>query len=151
MAELKLDDDPGSDTSRHLDKDEREVKVRTFAHTFMFEGRPARCVVAEDVGNRERLEAQLRQAQKMEAVGHLAGGVAHDFNNLLTVISGYGAMARNRIGAGPGARELAEIARASDRATQLTQQLLAFSRQQVLEPVVLDLNEVIAAVMPMLE
>ena len=67
------------------------------------------------------------------------------------MISGYGAMARNRIGAGPGARELMEIGRAGDRAKQLTQQLLAFSRQQVLEPEVLDLNEVIAEVTPMLE
>src|SRR5205085_4048870 len=94
--------------------------------------------------------SQLLQAQKMEAVGQLAGGVAHDFNNLLTVIVGYGAMAGTRIGAGPGVRELSEINRAAERAKQLTQQLLAFSRQQVLEPVVLDLNEVIGAVVPML-
>ncbi len=86
----------------------------------------------------------------MEAVGQLAGGVAHDFNNLLTVISGYGGMARNRIGVGPGARDLDEIERAAERAAQLTHQLLAFSRRQVLEPVVLDLNEVIGAVTPML-
>ena len=72
----------------------------------------------------------------MEAVGQLAGGVAHDFNNLLTVIGGYGEIARRRIGAGPGANELAEVERATQRATQLTRQLLAFSRQQVLDPVV---------------
>jgi signal transduction histidine kinase len=95
-------------------------------------------------------ERQLRQAQKMEAVGQLAGGVAHDFNNLLTVIAGYSGIARNRIGAGPGAKEIAEIDHATERATQLTRQLLAFSRQQVLEPTVLDVNEVIEAVMPML-
>ena len=86
----------------------------------------------------------------MEAVGQLAGGIAHDFNNLLTVISGYGGMARDRVGVGPGARELDQIEQAADRAAQLTHQLLAFSRQQVLEAVVLDLNEVIGAVMPML-
>ena len=69
---------------------------------------------------RRRLEEQLRRAQKMEAVGQLAGGVAHDFNNLLTVIGGYGEIARRRIGAGPGAAELEEVLRAADRATQLT-------------------------------
>jgi two-component system, cell cycle sensor histidine kinase and response regulator CckA len=95
-------------------------------------------------------EEQLRQSQKMEAVGQLAGGVAHDFNNLLTVISGYGAIAQKRIGAGPGAEELEEIAHATERATQVTRQLLAFSRRQVLEPAVLDLNEVVRAVAPML-
>jgi PAS domain S-box-containing protein len=136
--------------SRHVMKDGREITVRAISHPVAFDGHPAQCVVAEDVGELERLESQLRQAQKMEAVGQLAGGVAHDFNNLLTVISGYGALARNRIGVGPGARDLNEIERAATRAAQLTQQLLAFSRQQVLEPVVLDLNEVIGAVTPML-
>jgi CheY-like chemotaxis protein len=76
--------------------------------------------------------------------------VAHDFNNLLTVISGYGEIARRRIGTGPGASELDEIARAADRASQLTRQLLAFSRRQVLEPTLLDLNEVISSLLPML-
>jgi two-component system cell cycle sensor histidine kinase/response regulator CckA len=137
-------------TVRHRRKDGREIKARIIAHSVTFDGRAARCVVAEDVGERERIETQLRQAQKMEAVGQLAGGVAHDFNNLLTVIAGYSGMARNRIGSGPGVRELAEIDRAAERATQLTQQLLTFSRQQVLNPVVLDLNEVVDAVTPML-
>jgi PAS domain S-box-containing protein len=151
-------DDAGSDgeveailgTVRHRRKDGREIKARVIAHSVTFDGRVARCVIAEDVGERERIETQLRQAQKMEAVGQLAGGVAHDFNNLLTVIAGYSGMARNRIGSGPGVRELAEIDRAAERATQLTQQLLTFSRQQVLNPVVLDLNGVVDAVTPML-
>jgi two-component system cell cycle sensor histidine kinase/response regulator CckA len=106
--------------------------------------------VLRDVTERRKLERQLRQAQKMEAVGQLAGGVAHDFNNLLTVIGGYGEIARRRIGAGPGAAELGEVLRAAERATQLTQQLLAFSRQQVLEPVVLDLTAVANGLVPML-
>jgi PAS domain S-box-containing protein len=96
-------------------------------------------------------EEQLRQAQKMEAVGQLAGGIAHDFNNLLTVISGYAEVARRRIGVGPGAEELTEIVHAAERAAQVTRQLLAFSRRQVLEPTVLDLNEVAGGLAPMLE
>jgi PAS domain S-box-containing protein len=144
--------EPGSPerVSRHVRKDGGVIRVRKITHPVSFNGRPAQCVVAEDVGERERLEEQLRQAQKMEAVGQLAGGVAHDFNNLLTVISGFGGMARNRIGAGPGASELEEIERAAYRAAQLVKQLLAFSRQQRLELVVLDLNEVVEAITPML-
>ncbi len=99
---------------------------------------------------RHELEDQLRQAQKMEAVGQLAGGIAHDFNNLLTVIAGYGQLARAHVGAGAGAAELAEIARAAERATVLTRQLLAFSRRQLLDPVVLDLTEVVRGLAPML-
>jgi signal transduction histidine kinase/CheY-like chemotaxis protein len=95
-------------------------------------------------------EEQLRQGQKMEAVGQLAGGVAHDFNNLLTVIAGYGRIARQRVGVGPGSEELVEIAHAADRAAQLTQQLLAFSRRQLLEPTVLDLSDVVKGLTPML-
>jgi two-component system cell cycle sensor histidine kinase/response regulator CckA len=146
-ADLAAPDEPGE---THVRKDGSLLKVRTLSQPITFEEREARCVVAENVGDRERLEQQLRQAQKLEAVGQLAGGVAHDFNNLLTVIAGYSGVARNRIGAGPGARELAEIDQATERATQLTRQLLAFSRQQVLRPELLDLNEVIEAVTPML-
>jgi nitrogen-specific signal transduction histidine kinase len=106
--------------------------------------------VLRDITERKVLEEQLRQAQKMEAVGQLAGGIAHDFNNLLTVIGGYAEIARHRIGAGPGAGDLKEIQRAAERAAGLTRQLLAFARKQVLEPVLLDLNEVAGALVPML-
>src|SRR5918992_1009819 len=99
---------------------------------------------------RLRHEDQLRHAQKMEAVGQLAGGIAHDFNNLLTVISGYAEIARRAIGSGRGAQELTEIHHAASRAAQVTRQLLAFSRRQVLEPAVLDLNEVSSSLAPML-
>ncbi|MEA2135850.1 MAG: two-component system, cell cycle sensor histidine kinase and response regulator CckA [Solirubrobacteraceae bacterium] len=106
--------------------------------------------LVEDVSERRRLEEQVRQTHKMEAIGQLAGGVAHDFNNLLTVIGGYGQVAQQRIGVGPGHEELVEILHAADRAAQLTRQLLAFSRRQRLNPELLDLDEVTTAVMPLL-
>jgi two-component system cell cycle sensor histidine kinase/response regulator CckA len=95
----------------------------------------------EDITQRKLLEAQLRQAQKMEAVGQLAGGVAHDFNNALGVITGYSDLLQMSLPAGdPSHRHAAEIAKAGRRAAALTRQLLAFSRKQVIQPVVLDLN-----------
>jgi PAS domain S-box-containing protein len=101
---------------------------------------------------RLRLETQLRQAQKMEAVGQLAGGVAHDFNNLLTAIRGYSEFALNRLGEGnEGLRkDIEEIAKSADRASSLTRQLLAFSRKQLLQPRILQLNDVVSEVDKML-
>ena len=98
---------------------------------------------AEDVTERRALEDQLRQSQKMEAVGRLAGGIAHDFNNLLMVISGYSEFLLERLGAEPQLRGPAqEIASAAERASSLTRQLLAFSRKQMLAPRIVNLNEV---------
>src|SRR5271155_593854 len=106
---------------------------------------------AEDVTERRALEQRLRQSQKMEAVGRLAGGIAHDFNNLLMVISGYSEFLLDRLGPDPRLRGPAqEIANATQRATSLTRQLLAFSRKQMLAPKVLDLNEVVAENLKML-
>ena len=98
---------------------------------------------AEDVTERRALEQQLRQSQKMEAVGRLAGGIAHDFNNLLMVISGYSEFLLERIGAEPHLRGPAqEIAGAAERASSLTRQLLAFSRKQMLAPRLVNLNDI---------
>ena len=98
---------------------------------------------AEDVTERRALEQQLRQSQKMEAVGRLAGGIAHDFNNLLMVISGYSEFLLERLGDEPRLRGPAqEIASAAERASSLTRQLLAFSRKQMLAPRIVDLNTV---------
>ena len=106
---------------------------------------------AEDVTERRALEQQLRQAQKMEAVGRLAGGIAHDFNNLLMVISGYSEFLLERIGDDQEMRGHArEIANAAERATSLTRQLLAFSRKQMLDPKIVDLNSVVSENVKML-
>ncbi len=104
-----------------------------------------------EVEARQRLEERLRHAQKLEAVGTLAGGVAHDFNNLLSVINGYAAMALRELPEGHAAREdLREILAAGGRAATLTRQLLAFGRRQVLRPEVLDLVEVVGGIEKML-
>jgi PAS domain S-box-containing protein len=97
--------------------------------------------VSSDISDRRELEEQFRQTQKMEAIGRLAGGVSHDFNNLLTVINGYSELIlRNTKGDDPIYRQLVEISKAGQRASSLTRQLLAFSRKQVLQPVVLDIK-----------
>jgi PAS domain S-box-containing protein len=108
-------------------------------------------IFTEDVTERRALEQQLRQAQKMEAIGRLAGGIAHDFNNLLMVISGYSEFLLDRLGPDQALRGPAkEIGSAAERATSLTRQLLAFSRKQMLTPKVIDLNAVVTENLKML-
>jgi PAS domain S-box-containing protein len=131
---------------RHRRRDGSLVDVEVTTGRIAFEGHNAVLVVAHDVSERKRLERRLADAEKMEAIGRLAGGVAHDFNNLLTVISGYTEILLAR----DGGEELEEIARAARQAAGLTRQLLAFSRRQVLHPRVLDLNEIVAGMETML-
>ena len=116
------------------------------------DGKPQFAIaMAEDITQRRVLEEQLRQSQKLEAVGRLAGGVAHDFNNMLTAIGGYTSFALEHAEEGSALRaDLDEVRKATERATLLTRQLLAFSRKQVLEPVLLDLNEVVGELNAML-
>ncbi len=114
-------------------------------------GRAVRIVgLIENVTELKRLEDNLRQAQKMDAIGRLAGGVAHDFNNLLTTILGYSELLMGRLGEGPEREEVGEIQKAGERAARLTQQLLAFSRKQMVEPRVLNLNAIVAETEKML-
>jgi two-component system, cell cycle sensor histidine kinase and response regulator CckA len=129
---------------KHRKKDGKLMEVEIIAHELDYAGRRVRLVVAQDVTERHLLEQQFRQAQKMEAVGRLAGGVAHDFNNLLMVIKGHTELLLNVVPASEQiARKIEQIERAADRASSLTRQLLAFSRMQLLQPRVMNLNGVV--------
>jgi len=142
----------GFETTRFT-KDGRVLDISLSASRYHdHAGRPAgMLVVLRDITEKKRLEEQLRQATKMEAIGRLAGGVAHDFNNLLTAVIGYSHMLMQRLPEESFQYDkLAQICRAAKRAAGLTTQLLAFSRKQVLDVKVLDLNEVIAGMEEML-
>ena len=120
----------------------RDVNVS--AELIELDGVPCVLAVTQDVTEAKRLENQLRQAHRMGAVGRMAGGIAHDFNNILTVIMGYSELVLHRLGSThPVSKNLVEVKRAAERAATLTRQLLAFSRQQVLYPRVLDLNALV--------
>ncbi|HTK94583.1 MAG TPA: ATP-binding protein, partial [Terriglobales bacterium] len=136
---------------RHRCKDGQIVTVEIHAEPINFSGRPAMLVLSQDLTERQRLEEQLRQSQKMEAVGTLAGGIAHDFNNLLTVIKGYSCLVLDRVKEDEQlAREVGQIEKAAEKAATLTRQLLAFSRRQVLQPRMVNVNNVVASVDNML-
>lgn len=139
-------------TWRHRKKNGRPIEVEIVEHRLQFGGREAGLVLVTDVTERLTLERQFRQAQKMEAIGRLAGGVAHDFNNLLGVIMGSAELAvlkNPNLDAATTGR-LNDIQRAAERAAALTRQLLAFSRQQVLQPEQIDLSRIVQGIEKML-
>jgi two-component system cell cycle sensor histidine kinase/response regulator CckA len=131
-----------------LAKDGRKVMLEVSPRLVLKDGQAVGVQgIARDVTQRRHLEEQLAHAQRMEAIGHLAGGVAHDFNNLLTVVTGYSELVLRRLDAeSPVRQEIEQIKKAGERATTLTRQLLAFSRKQMLQPRVLDLNAVLSDV-----
>jgi PAS domain S-box-containing protein len=130
---------------RQQRKDGSVIEVQLSSHGIDFDSRLARLVVALDVTDKRHLEQQVRQGQKMEAVGRLAGGVAHHINNMLAVILGYGEIVRRRLpAADPLQGPMGEIVIAAERAAALTRELLAFGRKQILRPRVLDLGHVVS-------
>jgi two-component system cell cycle sensor histidine kinase/response regulator CckA len=135
----------------HVARNGTHIPVEISANLFRHQGRNMVLSVARDLSERRRLEAQFLQAQKMEAIGRLAGGVAHDFNNLLTVITGVSEISMNRLSqTHPLYKDLEQISAAGHRAAALTRQLLAFSRRQIIEPTPLNLNTVLAGLEKML-
>jgi two-component system, cell cycle sensor histidine kinase and response regulator CckA len=145
-----LDVSPGSGTApdgetrllRHRRADGRVIDVELTSNEIPFGGRRGCIVLAVDVTQRLAAEAAMRQHQRLEAVGRLAGGVAHDFNNILTAITGYAEMLKVSIPSGDEMQgDVGEILKASERAAGLTRQLLAFSRQQKLQPRLVSLND----------
>jgi hypothetical protein len=153
-----LDDTHGNSTigwdspnmRRHRRKNGDTIFVLVSSQTIEFEGHQAGLVLAQDMTEQRKLEEQLRQAHKMEAIGNLAGGIAHDFNNLLLVIRGYSALLLTRITNEDDRESAQQIDRAAQRAGEFTHQLLAFSRQQVLRPEVSNLNVVVTETLSML-
>jgi PAS domain S-box-containing protein len=134
-------------------KDGETITVHGIGYPMLDESGEIRRILGsvKDISAQRALEVQLRQSQKMEAFGKLAGGVAHDFNNLLTVITGYNDVVMSELDANDPKREyIREIAEAANRAGKLTSQLLAFSRQQKLQPRVVNLNEVLRDISKML-
>jgi len=132
-------------------KDGHSLRLEATTRIHTVDGRPARITALRDMTEKRALEEQFQQAQKMEAVGRLAGGVAHDFNNLLTVIMSYSNLLLQDFGTNdPRRDDLEQVQKAAAAAAALTRQLLAFSRQQVIEPRLLALEDVVAGAAKML-
>src|SRR5947209_6712625 len=149
-----------SGTWRHVMRDGDVIEVEISSHSLSFRGRPGRLVIATDVTERDQLQRQLVQTQRLESLGQLAGGVAHDFNNLLGVILNYTAFVREEVAVaaavGEGERwdpvraDVEQIEIATRRAIRLTHQLLAFARREMIRPDVLILNDTVRGTEEML-
>jgi hypothetical protein len=132
---------------RHVNRDGTVITVEVVSHRVDFLGRAGRLIVATDITERQRLQRQIEQMQRLESLGQLAGGVAHDFNNLLGVILNYAAFVHEELRDADGERwetaraDVEQIEQAARRATDLTHQLLAFARREVIHPEVISLNE----------
>ena len=143
---------------RHIKRDGTPILVEITSHSMQYAGRPTKIVLAHDVTERKQaesekkaLEEQLRQSQKMEAIGTLAGGIAHDFNNILTAIVGYATLLQRKIGEdSPGHRQAGRILDAAERAATLTRSLLAYSRKQISNPEVVELSSIVSGAMHLL-
>ncbi len=133
-----------------INADGVEIEVETSVTYIKHEEGVATQGIIRDITERKRLEQQLRQAQKMEAVGRLAGGIAHDFNNLLTVINGYAELLMSEQLPEKVSGSISQIKNAGERAARLTGQLLAFSRKQIVQPEIINLNKLIPEQMKML-
>ncbi len=144
LTELHNPARPAASEWRHHTKDGRWIDMEIALHKIQFGGESAELAVLMDITGRRQLEDQLRQSQKMEALGLLTGGVAHDFNNLLTIINGYSQIILGKLGENDPNRHFAEqIVKAAERAGELTSRLLQFSRRRVPQAKVIDLNQVV--------
>ena len=152
LADIQGPAHPAASAWRHRTASGRMIDVELAVHEIQYGGRKAELVVLMDITGRRHLEDQLRQAQKMVAVGMLAGGAAHDFNNLLAIITSFGQLILNNLAPDDPNRPAAQqILMAGERAAALTKQLLAFSRRRLRQPKVLDLNVLAASLGTMLQ
>jgi PAS domain S-box-containing protein len=136
----------------NVTKGGKKIPVEINTHLIDFAGKPAFLSISRDITKRKQLEEQLRQAQKMEAIGKLAGGVAHDFNNLLTTINGYAELLLLKLEVDSPFRDgVKKIKKSGEKAASLTQQLLTFSRKQVLQPRLLNLSNLTRGIEKMLK
>ena len=134
-----------------IHKKGHKIVTEVSAGLVSYEGKPADLVFIRDISIRRQYEIQIRQTHKMEAIGHLAGGVAHDFNNILTVINGHAELAQLMMAKNHKAyKHIDDVIRSAEKASDLIRQLLAFSRQQIIEPKIIDVNKVITSLDKML-